>query len=173
MLEKRLFTLCCVCLMGCKSHTPNLPNPIPEPITESLKNIPIPISLQHLPRKHVKKEYFTGGKIRSKFIMSDKTGLNGILEKYGYTGKITSTVPIHNGVMHGVEILYDNHHRIRRKVPYVNGKKHGVVEVFYPNGDRMAQISYVNNIRQGRAAKYDKDGSMIEEVTFENGHLLH
>jgi len=162
--------------IGCETHTPaTIPSPIPKPVTDSLKKIPnpLPLSIPNLLGDNVKKEYFTGGKIRSKFIMSDKTGLNGILEKYGYTGKLTSTVPIHNGVMDGTEVLFDEKRRILRKTPYVNGKKHGVVEVFYPNGDIMAQITYINNTRQGRAAKYNKDGSLLQEVTFENGHLIN
>ena len=37
----------------------------------------------------VKKEYYTGGGLRSAFIPSDKTGQNGMLKQYGYNGKIT------------------------------------------------------------------------------------
>jgi antitoxin component YwqK of YwqJK toxin-antitoxin module len=75
--------------------------------------------------------------------------------------------------MHGIEILFDEHKRIRRKTPYNKGKKDGVVEVFYPNGDIMAQITYVNGIREGRAAKYTKDGTLLQEVTFNNDHLIN
>jgi len=145
--------------------TPSVPEP--------LKNIPnpIPTSVPNLFEGNVKKEYFTGGKIRSEFIMSDKSGLNGLLKKYGYNGKLTSTVQIHHGVMHGTEVLFDAKGRVLKKTPYVKGKKDGVLEVYYPNGDVMAQITYVNNIRQGRAIKYNKDGSINQEVLFQNGHL--
>jgi len=41
---------------------------------------------------NVKKEYFSNGQIRTEFIMHDKTEQNGILNKYGYNGHLTSTV---------------------------------------------------------------------------------
>ncbi|RLA66856.1 MAG: hypothetical protein DRQ78_03450, partial [Epsilonproteobacteria bacterium] len=46
--------------------------------------------------KKVKKEYFTGGQLKSEFIMDDDSGKNGILKRYGYNGKVTSTVQINN-----------------------------------------------------------------------------
>ena len=122
-------------------------------------------------KSNVKKEYFTGGKLRSKFIMSDKTGQNGLLKKYGYTAKLTSTVTIQNGVMHGIETMFDNKGRVIKKTPYNNGKKEGVVQAFYTNGDIMAEITYVNNVREGRAAKYNADGSINQEAMFKNGQL--
>ena len=52
--------------------------------------------------KTVKKEYFTGGQIRSEFIMDDKTGQNGLLKEYGYDGHVISSVNIRNGVPNGI-----------------------------------------------------------------------
>lgn len=121
--------------------------------------------------KKVKKEYFTGGKLRSEFIMSDESGQNGLLKKYGYNGKLNSTVPIEHGVKNGNELLFDSRGRVIRKTPYVNGRKQGVLEAYYPNGDVMAQITYVNNIRHGKAVKYNKDGSINQTVVFQNGRL--
>jgi len=119
---------------------------------------------------NVRKKYFTGGKLRSAFVMSDKSGQNGLLKKYGYDGKLTSTVPIHKGVKDGIETLFDSHGRTLKKTPYVNGKKEGTLEVYYPNGDIMAQITYVNNIRQGKAIKYNRDGSINQQVVFIDGY---
>lgn len=161
-------------LFGCQTPTPRtIPNPLPKSVSQSLKKIPNPLSLPKFSKNNVKTEYFTGGKVRSKFIMSDKTGLNGVLKKYGYSGKLTSTVPIAGGVMHGIETLFDEKGRIIKKTPYTNGKKHGILEVYYPNGDLMAQITYVNNIREGKAIKYNKDGSINQEVIFNNGQLVN
>jgi len=122
-------------------------------------------------KSKVKKEYFTGGKLRSEFIMTDESGQNGLLKKYGYNGKLNSTVSIERGVKNGVETLFDQHGRVMKKTPYVHGKRQGVLEAYYPNGDVMAQITYVNNIRHGKAVKYNKDGSINQQVTFHNGRL--
>ena len=60
-------------------------------------------STPSLLRDKVKKEYFTGGQLRSEFIMSDDTEQNGLLKKYGYSGDLISTAEIRNGVNDGVE----------------------------------------------------------------------
>lgn len=122
-------------------------------------------------QNNVKKEYYTGGKIRSEFIMSDKTGQNGLLKKYGYTSKLMSTVTLRNRVKHGVETMFDKKGRVIKKTPYYNGRKKGVVQAFYPNGVLMGEITYVNNVREGRAAKYNVDGSLNQQVMFKNGHI--
>jgi len=122
-------------------------------------------------KNSVKKEYFTGGKVRSKFVMSDESGQNGLLHKYGYNGKLNSTVTIQHGVKHGTETLFDGHGRIIKKTPYVNGKKEGVLTAYYTNGDIMAQITYLNNIKHGKAVKYNKNGTINQQVTFHNGRL--
>ena len=127
--------------------------------------------LSNLFKNNVKKEYFTGGQLRSEFIMSDNSGQNGILKKYGYNGKLNSTVTIKRGVKHGIETLFDQNGRVIKKTPFANGKKDGVLEAYYPNGDVMAQITYVNNIRHGKAVKYNKDGSINQQVTFHHGKL--
>jgi len=121
---------------------------------------------------NVKKEYYTGGKIRSKFVINDRSGESGLLYKYGYEGKITSTVHIKHGLKNGLETLYNNEGKILKRTPYVNGKKDGVVEVYYPSGKVLAQITYKNDIREGRASKYNQDGSVNEEVEFRHGRLI-
>jgi len=142
-------------------------------VPETLKNIPspIPTAIPNLFGSNVKKEYFTGGKLRSEFIMSDKSGQNGLLKKYGYNGRLTSTVNIAHGVKNGTETLFDEKGRILKKTPYSNGRRQGVLEAYYPNGDIMAQITYVNNIRHGKAVKYNKDRSINQQATFHNGRL--
>ena len=148
-----------------------IPNPLP---AADLSNIPNPLpSVAGIFRSNVKKEYFTGGKLRSEFIMSDKSGQNGLLKKYGYDGKLTSTVSIRKGVKHGTETLFDSHGRILKRTPYVNGRKEGILEAYYPNGDVMAQITYVNNVRQGKAVKYNRDGSINQQVIFKDGYLAN
>jgi len=149
----------------------SIPNPLPH---ADISNIPNPLpSIPSIFGGNVKKEYFTGGKLRSEFIMSDKSGQNGLLKKYGYDGKLTSTVPIHKGVKHGIETLFDSHGRILKRTPYVNGRKEGTLEAYYPNGNVMAQITYVNNIRQGKAVKYNRDGSINQQVVFKDGYLAN
>ena len=150
-----------------------------KPITNTSSSLPhtnIKSSHSTLPARsnifgsNVRKKYFTGGKLRSAFIMSDKSGQNGLLKKYGYDGKLTSTVPIHKGVKNGIETLFDAYGRTLKKTPYVNGRKEGTLKVYYPNGDIMAQITYVNNVRQGKAIKYNKDGSINQQVIFKDGY---
>jgi antitoxin component YwqK of YwqJK toxin-antitoxin module len=149
-------------------------------VPEAVKNIPSPLpdiktpdmtAVKNLFGTNVKKEYFTGGKIRSEFIMSDDSGQNGLLKKYGYNGKLNSTVNIVRGVKHGTETLFDQNGRVIKKTPYSNGRKQGVLEAYYPNGDIMAQITYNNNTRHGKAVKYNKDGSINHQATFNNGRL--
>jgi len=122
-------------------------------------------------KSNVKKEYFTGGKIRSAFEMSDDSGQNGLLKKYGYNGKLNSTVSIARGVKHGTETLFDQQGRVIKKTPYDNGRKQGVLEAYYPNGDVMAQITYNNNVKHGKAIKYNKNGSINQQATYRNGRL--
>jgi len=121
----------------------------------------------------VKKEYFTNGQIMSEFIMSDDTGQNGILKKYGYDGKLTSIVPIKNGVKDGIEILYDDKGRVLRKTPYVKGRIDGILKVFYANGDLLATIPYVKGVRNGYAYKYRPDGTVLEKVLFKRGRIAN
>ncbi len=117
----------------------------------------------------VKKEYYTGGGLRSELLMSDETGHSGLLKKYGYDGKLTSKVQIQNGVKNGTETLFDSRGRVLRETPYVNGRKNGVLKVYYPNGDLMAEITFANNRKHGKAVKYKKDGSIHEQAIFKNG----
>ena len=123
--------------------------------------------------KNVKKEYFTGGKIRTEFIMDDASGQNGLLKTYGYDGKITSTIVIHNGVKNGVEKWFDQKGRLVRRVPYKNGRIHGTLTELYPNGDTFALVPYVEGIRQGVARSFNKDGSVYKKVVFKNGKIIN
>lgn len=121
----------------------------------------------------VKKEYYTGGKVSSEFTMTDKTGLNGELKKYGYEGHLTSVVTISNGVKSGIEIWYDSVGRVIRKVPYNKGRVHGTLKELYPNGTIMATIPYKYSIKEGTAYSYNKDGSVHKKVIFKNGRIIN
>jgi antitoxin component YwqK of YwqJK toxin-antitoxin module len=120
----------------------------------------------------VKNQYYTGGKIRSKLVMSDDTGESGLLYRYGYEGQITSTVNIKNGIKNGLETLFNKKGQVMKRTPYVNGKKNGIVEVYYADGKVLAQITYVNDKRHGRASKYNHDATTNEEVEYNYGRLI-
>jgi len=156
-----LFTL--FVFNACSS--PRLPK-----VIKSIPN-PLPDKVPGFFSSNTKKEYFTGGRVRSELIMSDKTGQNGLLKRYGYNGNLTSTVPIRNGVKHGTEILFDSKRRILKKTPYVKGRKEGILKAYYANGDVMATITYVGNVRHGKAVKYNRDGSINQQVQFSNGRV--
>ncbi|MEA3434164.1 MAG: hypothetical protein U9R13_06240 [Campylobacterota bacterium] len=121
----------------------------------------------------VKKEYFTGGKIKSEFIMTDSTEQNGQLKKYGYEGHLTSVVNIRNGVKTGMEVMYDSQGRVIRKIPYDSGRIHGSMKDFYPNGDTMATIPYQYGTRNGTAYSYYADGRVARKVKFRNGKMIN
>ena len=123
--------------------------------------------------KKVKKEYFTGGQIRSEFIMDDDTGQNGLLKQYGYNGNVTSTVRIRNGVKDGIETGFDDKGRVIWKLNYVNGKQEGEQYAYYPNGDVMLSFTYVGGIKHGPAMTYNKDGSINKKVTYQNGRIIN
>ena len=123
--------------------------------------------------KKVKKTYFTGGQISTEFIMDDDSGQNGLLKRYGYNGNITSTVPMRNGVKHGVETGYDEKGRIIWKETYNNGRRDGLQYAFYPNGDVMLSYTYTNGIKNGPAKTYNKDGTINRHVMYKNGKLVH
>ncbi|MFK5975592.1 MAG: hypothetical protein QM493_03685 [Sulfurovum sp.] len=123
--------------------------------------------------KKVKKEYFQGGKIRSEFIMDDKTGQNGILKQYGYESELKSLTHIRNGVKNGEEIGYDKKGRVISRYNYINGKLHGTQISYYPNGDKMITHPYVNGILHGKAKTYRIDGKVSKEVTYKNGKLIN
>ncbi len=121
--------------------------------------------------KTVKKTYFTGGGLQTEFIMDDKTGQNGVLKKYGYNGKLTSSVHIANGVKSGVETLYDDNGRVLRKLNYINGRLEGIQSAYYPNGDVMLTYTYKNGVNHGVAQTYRRDGSVEKKVMYRNGKL--
>ena len=121
--------------------------------------------------KKVKKEYFTGGQIRTEFIMDDDTEQNGLLKKYGYNGNVTSTVPIHNGVKDGIETGFDDHGRVIWKLNYINGKQEGQQYAYYPNGDVMVSYTYANGRKHGLAQTYNKDGSVNKRVMYRHGKM--
>jgi antitoxin component YwqK of YwqJK toxin-antitoxin module len=119
----------------------------------------------------IEKTYFTGGKVKSEFIMTDSTGQNGQLKKYGYEGHLTSVVNIQNGVKNGMEVMYDSRGRVISKTPYVNGRKHGTKKDFYPNGDIMGTIPYQYGMKEGTAFAYNKDGTVYKKVIFQRDRL--
>ena len=130
-------------------------------------------STPSLSGKKVKKEYFTGGQIRTEFIMDDNTEQNGLLKKYGYNGNVTSTVTIHNGVKDGVETGYDDHGRIIWKLTYINGKQEEQQYAYYPNGDVMVSYNYVGGLKHGPAMSYNKDGSINRKVIYRHGKIVN
>ncbi len=121
----------------------------------------------------VHKEYFTNGQIRSEFIMSDNTKMNGTLKKYGTDGKLTSVVNIKNGVRNGVEVLYDKKGLVLRRTPYVNGEKEGNQTIYYPNQDVLATIPYRSDRKNGIAYMYYPDGSVKQKAKFVNDKRVY
>jgi len=121
--------------------------------------------------KKVKKEYFTGGQVRTEFIMDDDTEQNGLLKKYGYNGNVTSTVAIHNGVKDGIETGFDERGRTIWKLNYINGKQEGQQYAYYPNGDVMVTYNYKSGVKHGPAQTYNKDGSINRQVMYKNGKI--
>lgn len=118
--------------------------------------------------KKVKKEYFANGQLRSEFIMTDSTGMNGIKKTYGLDGKLISVSPIRKGVRHGVEKWYDKNGRLLMTIPYVNGRKHGVQVIYYENGDPLIKQRFVRGAKNGETIVYKKDGSVAKRMLFKN-----
>lgn len=127
----------------------------------------------NLTGKSVKKEYFTGGKLRSEFIMDDKTEQNGVLKKYGHEGHLTSTALIRNGVQDGLETGYDSEGRVLWRQYYVNGRQEGVQKAYYPNGDLMVTYTYRNGVKEGPAQTYRKDGRVDKRVIYRNDRIVN
>ncbi|GIT98792.1 toxin-antitoxin system YwqK family antitoxin [Sulfurovum sp. TSL1] len=121
----------------------------------------------------VQKEYYTGGQIRSEFIMNDNTGQNGVRKEYGYDGHVLAVIPIRNGVPHGLATGYDPKGRVLSKVNYINGKKDGLYEAYYPNGDVMVSYTYVNGVKEGPAQTYSKDGSIYRRVIYSQDKIVN
>ena len=167
MHKQSFFLSLLVLLFLSACTTPNVPQPL-----QNIPN-PLPMSMPNAFKNNVKKDYFTGGKLRSAFIMSDKTGQNGLLKKYGYNGKLTSSVQIQRGIKHGTEMLFDSRGRVLKKTPYQNNRKVGILKAYYPNGDIMAMITYINDVKHGKAVKYNRDGSINQEATFQHGKLIN
>lgn len=127
----------------------------------------------NLSGKTITKEYYTGGQVRTEYIMDDKTNRNGFIKRYGYDGNVISTETIRNGVLHGKMRLYNVKGLLIREKPYVNGRVHGTLRDFYENGEIMATIPYVNGVRNGVAYVYRKDGSVERRVTFKNDRMVN
>lgn len=123
--------------------------------------------------KKVHKEYFTGGQLRSEFIMDDQSGQNGLLKKYGYEGHLTSTSMIKNGVQDGLETGYDAKGRVLWRQYYANGRQEGVQKAYYPNGDLMVTYTYKNGVKEGIAQTYRKDGRVDKRVVYRNGRIVN
>ncbi len=123
--------------------------------------------------KIVTKEYYTGGSIRTEYIMDDKAGRNGLIKRYGYDGNVISTETLRNGVKHGAMKLYNNKGLVIRIKPYVNGRVQGTLKDLYENGDVLATIPYVNGVRSGVAYVYRKDGTVERRVTFKNDRMVN
>lgn len=123
--------------------------------------------------KNVKKEYYTGGMIRSEFIMDDNTEMNGIRKEYGYDGKLTSMATIRNGVKEGTEKWYDPDNRVILTVPYVDGRKDGTQTAYYPNGQPMITIPFVKGMKHGTAVAYKKDGSVYQTIKYQNDQRMY
>ncbi len=130
-------------------------------------------STPSLTGKKVKKEYFTGGQVRTEFIMDDDTEQNGLLKKYGYNGNVTSTVKIRNGVKDGVETGFDGKGRVMWKLTYVNGKQEGQQYMYYPNGDVMISYAYASGQKHGQAMTYNRDGSINKKVIYSHGKIIN
>ena len=120
----------------------------------------------------VEKTYFTGGQISSTYTWSDKSGKNGILRKFGYSGHMTSSVHIKNGVKDGIETIYDEKGRVIKQSPYVNGRIHGIEKAFYPNGSRMITYTYQYGMKSGYAFAYNPDGTVNKKAKFKNNKLV-
>ena len=123
------------------------------------------------PSKHVvkvKKEHYTGGKLRSEFLMYDNSGMNGLRKTYDFEEKLISEVEIKNGVKNGREVNYDKEGRISLVRPYENGRLHGIATLYYDNRTPKMTISYVRGLKHGPAKKYNNNGSLYEEVIFQN-----
>jgi len=121
----------------------------------------------------VKKEYFTNGQLRSEFIMSDSTGQNGLKKMYGPDGKLTSTVPIRNGVKNGIEKLYDEDGRVLKTTPYVMGRKDGDEKGYFPNGTVWFILPYRKGVLNGKAYIYRQDGSVVRKGIYRNNRLVN
>lgn len=130
-------------------------------------------STPSLTGKKVKKEYFTGGQVRTEFIMDDDTEQNGLLKKYGYNGNVTSTVKIRNGVKDGVETGFDGKGRVIWKLTYINGKQEGQQYMYYPNGDVMISYAYASGQKHGQAMTYNRDGSINKKVIYSHGKIIN
>ena len=120
----------------------------------------------------VKKEYYTGGMLRSEFIMSDNTGMNGTLKRYGYDGLLTSIVSIRNGVNDGIEQWFDPDGRVIQTVPYVNGRIDGIQTAYYPNGDPMIKTTYQKGFKNGPKTIYNRDGSIYKKFIYKDDRLV-
>ncbi|MEA2047617.1 MAG: hypothetical protein U9O64_04130 [Campylobacterota bacterium] len=127
----------------------------------------------NLSGKTVKKEYFTGGQLRSEFIMDDDTEQNGVLKRYGYDGHLTSTATIKNGVQDGLETGYDSKGRVLWRQYYVNGRQEGIQKAYYPNGDLMVTYTYQNGVKHGVAQTYHKDGTVDKKVVYRNDRIVN
>jgi antitoxin component YwqK of YwqJK toxin-antitoxin module len=123
--------------------------------------------------KKVKKEYFTGGQVRTEFVMDDDTGRNGVLKKYGHSGKLTSTARMKNAVINGHETGYDESGRMLWQLLYDNGKQHGLQKAFYPNGDIMVTYEYAHGLKHGVAQTYNQDGTVNKRATYSHGKLTN
>jgi antitoxin component YwqK of YwqJK toxin-antitoxin module len=122
--------------------------------------------------KDVVREYFTGGKLMSEFFITDPSTQSGILKKYGYDGKLTSTAEIKYGRKHGIETIYDPGGGVLQKTPYVNNVIDGEQIAYYEDGSPMISTHYVNGIKHGSYKTYKRDGSLYKEVIFNDGKIV-
>ncbi len=122
--------------------------------------------------KDVVREYFTGGKLMSEFFTTDQSTQSGILKRYGYDGKLTSTAQIKYGRKNGIETMYDPGGGVLQKTPYVNDVVNGEQIAYYENGSPMISVQYVDGVKNGSYKTYKRDGSLYKESLFKDGKLV-
>ncbi|MBN2768830.1 MAG: hypothetical protein JXQ68_06970 [Campylobacterales bacterium] len=122
--------------------------------------------------KDVVREYFTGGRLMSEFFITDPSTQSGILKKYGYDGKLTSTAEIKYGRKHGIETMYDPGGGVLQKTPYANDVINGEQIAYYEDGSPMISIQYVNGVKHGSYKTFKRDGSLYKEVIFKDGSVV-
>jgi len=120
-------------------------------------------------RDNITREYYTGGMLRSEFILTDKKMQKGILKTYDFDGKLQSSSQMMYGKKDGLETLYDQQGRIMQNTPYVKGLRHGKRIAYYPDGTTMLYATYVNGIKDGVAATFNKDGSIYKKIIYKKG----
>lgn len=96
----------------------------------------------------------------------EKKAREGLVEKYGPNGNLTTAINYKEGKRNGIAKSYYNNGNLRQSIEYKNNVKHGLAITYYENGRKYQETPYVNGVIHGVRKKYRMNGQLMAEIPY-------